>query len=100
MSTDPQIIVFLAICCLCALFIYVAGKKDKPPAPRARRASHDPFEGLEEAVKKYHEEERAKKRIADIKEIYTGLRILSPHLSHEDAAARAVEIYEQSKQIS
>lgn len=62
--------------------------------------SHDPFAGMEEAIEKHYAEERVKQRIADIKEIYTGLRIQMPHLSHEDAADRAVEIYEQRKLIS
>lgn len=58
------------------------------------------WERFQERMDEYHAEERVKQRIADIKEIYTELRIQMPHLKHQDAADRAVEIYEQRKLIS
>lgn len=91
MIADPKILIFIIVCCLSAYGLYLAIMKDN---------SHDPYAGLEKAIEECRAEERAKQRIADIKEIYTGLRIQMPHLSHEDAADRAVEIYEQRKLIS
>ena len=58
------------------------------------------WERFQVQVDAHREQERAKKRIADIQEIYTELRIQRSHLSHEGAADRAVEIYEQRKLIS
>lgn len=58
------------------------------------------WERFQVRMDEHREQERIKKRIADIQEIYTELRIQMPHLNHEDAADRAVEIYEQRKLIS
>lgn len=91
MAADPKMLILLAICCVIAFCLYLAFKEDH---------SHDPYAGVGEAIDAYHAEERIKQRIADIKEIYTELRIQMPHLNHEEAADRAVEIYEQRKLIS
>lgn len=58
------------------------------------------WERFQVRMDEHREQERTKKRIADIQGIYTELRIQMPHLSHEEAADRAVEIYEQRKLIS
>lgn len=94
MFADPKILIFIVGIALSIVgMIWAWRSKDD------NRHGID-WERFQVRVDKHREQERAKKRIADLKEIYTGLRVQMPHLSHEDAADRAVEIYEQRKLIS
>lgn len=94
MVDDPKTLIFIAGIALSIVgMIWAWRSKDD----NSHGIDWERFQGR---MDEYHAEERVKKRIADIKEIYTELRIQMPHLNHEEAADRAVEIYEQRKLIS